>query len=259
MPDLVREPSTGSSVRRPSFFQSTSADLLITVTREGRQFVWSPACLAWLRMEQPLINASTVNVLVSGPVSVTGQVSVLGNVSVAPAALTSWNVAGNVSADVTDRIARILGVVASLGGNVSVQGNVSVSPAALSSFNIVGNVSADVTNRAGRVLGDVSVPAGVFVEPGRSALDTSPATRASVGSANTLVLQANASRTGLFIGNPTAITVYLGVSSPASLGAGMFLAPNGVWNMGVFDFTRACINAIASVGAIASVAIQEFV
>ena len=176
MPDLVREPSTGSSVRRPSFFQSTSADLLITVTREGRQFVWSPACLAWLRMEQPLINASTVNVLVSGPVSVTGQVSVLGNVSVTPA---------------------------------------------------------------------------------RVGLAASPATRASVGTLSTLVVQ-NRARTGLVLSNTSSVGMYFGVSGAASLGAGIFLAPNGVWEMDEWTFSSACINAIVSVAGVASVAIQEW-
>lgn len=233
----------------------------------------------------------TGQVSVVGPVSVTGQVSVVGPVSVTghvsidnastnPVQITvqsfqtavsvtgQVSVAGNVSATVIGAVS-VVGQV-SVVGPVSVTGHVSidntfiaVAPVAGTSFHIEGNVSATVIG-AVSVVGQVSVLGNVSVATARVNLTAGTPTHASVAATTCLALAANAGRKGLVITNKNltsiaGIPVYLGLATVAVLGSGIVLYPNGgTWTMDEYTFTTGSIAAVASAGAVASLAIQEF-
>lgn len=61
-------------------------------------------------------------------------------------------------------------------------------------------------------------------------------------------LSANPSRQQLVITNTGTINVFLNIGSAAEVNKGYYLAPNGVWEMDKFLFTRDSVTAITPTG-----------
>ena len=82
----------------------------------------------------------------------------------------------------------------------------------------------------------------------------------SVSTSGTLVLNANAARTGLVLVNCSTgavMSLALGTTAP-SVNSGITLQPNGgAWSMDQFSFTRSAVYAAASVAS-STLAVQEF-
>lgn len=83
-------------------------------------------------------------------------------------------------------------------------------------------------------------------------------TFATVGVTSSQVLASNTSRKGCVLINNSSNTISFGIgASPAVLGSGITLTPNGVWDMSEYDYVTSAINAIASVAG-SNLTIQEF-
>jgi hypothetical protein len=84
---------------------------------------------------------------------------------------------------------------------------------------------------------------------------SAPAT-ASITSADSVAVAANASRKKLVITNIGTANVYFGDGTTAALNSGIVLTPNGTWVMDNYTFSTAAIHAICA--STSTLAIQEY-
>jgi hypothetical protein len=97
-----------------------------------------------------------------------------------------------------------------------------------------------------------------YVTTIRTGQIASSPTFATVGTSSAQVLAANSNRTGAVLVNNSSNSIFFGIgANPAVVGSGIYLAPQGVWDMSEYDFTTQAINAI-STGANSNLSIQEF-
>jgi hypothetical protein len=83
----------------------------------------------------------------------------------------------------------------------------------------------------------------------KTALNANAPGVVTIGTSTTVLLAANASRTGLAITNISSNTIYLGFGVSAVLGSGIALLPGGVFTMDEYSFYRGAINAISAVSS----------
>lgn len=91
----------------------------------------------------------------------------------------------------------------------------------------------------------------------RQSLSASSPTATSVGITSASAVASNANRKGLTLVNTSIARISLGIGTAAVLNSGITIYPGGSWEMDLFNFTTAAVNAIASVAA-SNLAIQEF-
>lgn len=83
----------------------------------------------------------------------------------------------------------------------------------------------------------------------------SPAT-ASITTADSTPVAANATRKGLIVTNIGSATVFFGIGATAVLNSGIVLTPGGTWVMDHFTYNVAAIHALSASSS--TLAIQEF-
>jgi len=79
----------------------------------------------------------------------------------------------------------------------------------------------------------------------------------TVGITSSVIVPSNDLRTGLYIRNLSANTIFLAFDHPAEINKGFVVDPNQSFSMSVCDTSYADVNAIAS-GADSLISFQEF-